>query len=458
MGTSQILTENGLQATEDGLVIDVRLPWYRAMPLSVVDIPALRIDGMEIPRERLRLEVGGREFPLDALPSHEETYWFVTDSAFLKISGLKTSAGSEHDVDLTVSLKLPYIEGDFARMVQQQERLRVAGNKAGIRLGSTLYAYTNEYHGREFTFEGLVREVARRNLGPGLEVVGFQSIRGFPNVSDDFAARFKDLIAETGLQPSCLGINADRGVSRTRDRTDAELIDLHASQIRAAAKLGFPVARIQYLATPPVIEAVAPLAEELGVKLGLEIHAPHHVNHPDVLAFREMYARVNSPYLGFIPDFGASARDVPPSFIQNFRDHGASEDLIARALEIWHRADMEPFEKVAIFPGVARKTGATETQAHLVSMIFGLFSSQPPRNWLDIMPQVVHVHGKFFDFDADGDEVAVDYAALLPVFVEGGFDGYMSSEWEGHMWSSASAFDKVAMHHALCRRILAEIS
>lgn len=457
MGTSTILTENGLHATRDALVIDVRLPWYRALPLSVVDIPTLCINGNEISRERMVLEVGGREYRLDELPSREEAYWFVTDSGFLKIPGLAVDADHEHEVDLTIALKLPYIEGDFARMVRQRMTVKPRQD-IGLRLGSTLYAYTNEFHGREFTFEGLVREVARRNLGPGLEIVGFQSIRGFPSVSDDFAARFTDLIAETGLELSCLGINADRGVSRTRDRSDAEMIDMHASQIRAAAKLGFPVARIQYIATPKVIEAVAPLAEELGVKLGLEIHAPHHVHHPDVLAFREMYARVNTPFLGFIPDFGASARDVPPSFLQHFRENGISEDLIERAMELWHRADIEPFEKIERFPEIARAMGATETQSHMVSMIYGLFSSQPPRNWLEIMPQVVHVHGKFFDFDASGDEVAVDYAALLPVFVEGGFNGYMSSEWEGHMWSGAGAFDKVEMHQALCGRILSEIS
>lgn len=456
MTTSQILSETGLQATRDGLAIDVRLPWYRSLPLAVIDVPGVKIDGVNIPRERLRFELNGRDYALDELPLHEDKTWFVTDSGFVKVAGIVTGMGREHEVDVTLAAGIPYVEGHFTRMVQQQRKMTVTQNRAGLKLGSTLYAYSNEFHERKFTFEGLVREVARRNLGPGLEVVGFQSIRGFPNVSDDFAARFKDLIAETGLQPSCLGINADRGVSRIRDRTDAELIDLHASQIRAAAKLGFPVARIQYIATPPVIEAVAPLAEDLGIKLGLEVHAPRHVRHPDVLAFREMYARLNTPYLGFIPDFGASTRNVPPSFLQFFRKQGISEKLIERALEIWHREGMEPSEKAVMFPEVARSMGEPEPHIQTVSMIYGLFSLQPPRDWLEIMPQVVHIHGKFFDFDDNGDEVAVDYGALLPVFVEGGFDGYMSSEWEGYIWSGPDGFNKVEQHHALCRKILAK--
>ena len=51
-------------------------------------------------------------------------------------------------------------------------------------------------------------------------------------------------------------------------------------------------------------------------------------------------------------------------------------------------------------------------------------------------------------------QAAVDYESLLPVFVEGGYTGYMSSEWEGHMWSDAGGLENVQHHHELCRRIL----
>jgi hypothetical protein len=72
------------------------------------------------------------------------------------------------------------------------------------------------------------------------------------------------------------------------------------------------------------------------------------------------------------------------------------------------------------------------------------------------MPQVIHIHGKFYGFDANGSESCIPYEDLLPVFVEAGFSGFMSSEWEGHMYSLDDGFDMVAQHHALCRRILAQ--
>lgn len=324
---------------------------------------------------------------------------------------------------------------------------------ADIKLGVTLYSLTNEYHQRQYSVEELIREVARRNLGPGLEIVGFQSIRGFPDVDDAFAERFKAVIEETGLTPSCLAINADALIDRDRPMTLDESVAYHERQVRAAAKLGFPVARFQYAASPEVIERVAPLAEKLEVKLGLEIHAPHSVDHPDVIAYREMYARVGSPYLGFIPDFGSSARTVPPAYVEYFKWRGIDPAMIEKALEIWHE-DMEPFARRSKFLDWAKANGKDDVWAVELGIIFGLFSRMEPRKWLDIMPQVVHIHGKFYGIDDSGEDPSIDYAAILPVFVEGGYRGFISTEWEGHQVSDADGFEKVAQHHAMERRIL----
>ena len=325
---------------------------------------------------------------------------------------------------------------------------------AGITLGSTLYSFTNEFHSRQYDLEGLVREVAARNLGPGIEIVGFQSLRGFPEVTDAFADWWKGLIDETGLTMTCLAINADALIDRNRPMTFDESVAYHARQIEAAAKLGFPVARFQYAATPEVVAKLAPLAEKLDVKLGLEIHAPHSIDHPDVIAYRETYARVGSPYLGFIPDFGASARAVPPAYIDYFRWREIDEAIVERALEIWDEP-MEPFARRAKFLDWAKAEKHDEVLAVDVSIIFGLFSRQPLRNWLEIMPQTVHIHGKFYGVDdATGEDPSIDYDAILPIFVEGGYRGSISSEWEGHQVSDANGFEKVAAHIAMERRIL----
>jgi sugar phosphate isomerase/epimerase len=323
-----------------------------------------------------------------------------------------------------------------------------------LKFGTTLYALTNEFLSRRYSFEQLLEETATRRIGPGIEIVGFQSIRGFPVVTDEFADRFKMLVEKFKLTPTSLAINADQEIRRGKVMSVDEMVAYHEPQIRAAAKLGFPVARYQYGAGPEVIRRLAPLAETLNVKLGLEIHAPQHAGHPDVLKFREMYAKVDSPYLGWIPDFSSTARTVPPSFLAHFRDKGVSESLINLAMEVWHAAG-DAQTRMGQYKERARAVHADEIHLNELSLIFPMFGHEDPRGWLELMPAVVHVHGKFFGFDSDGDEEAIDYATLLPLFRDHGYAGYMSSEWEGHMYSDADAFGMIERHQAMCRRILA---
>ncbi|MES2259949.1 MAG: sugar phosphate isomerase/epimerase [Pseudomonadota bacterium] len=323
----------------------------------------------------------------------------------------------------------------------------------GLKLGTTLFSFTNEYHSRAWSFEDLIARVAELGLGPGLEIVGFQSIRGFPAVSDAFAERFRELMAIHQLEPSCLAVNADAAIRRGQMMSVDEAVAYHIPQLEAAAKLGFPVVRLQFMLQPEAVRRLVPLAEKLGLKMGPEIHAPLTVESPPVMAFREMFDKVNSPSLGFIPDFGASALTLPASYLENLRSQGIPEHLLQLALEVWHCKRDANWKREEFARRVAPfKADATIVSA--LSVMFAILSSQDIDAWKQIMPQVIHIHGKFYDFDADGNETSIPYGQLLPLFVEGGYQGYMSSEWEGSLYSRADAFEMVRKHHALARRIL----
>jgi hypothetical protein len=327
---------------------------------------------------------------------------------------------------------------------------------SGLRLGTTLFSFTNPFHARQYSFEQLIAKVAELNVGPGVELVGFQSIRGFPAVSDAFAERFRELMHQYKLTPSALSINADAAIRRGRLQTPAESAAYLEPQIRAAAKLGFRVVRSQFAAPAEAVERLVPLVEKLGIKIGPEIHAPLSVNSPPVIAYREMYARVNSPNLGFIPDFGASARTLPASYLNMLRERGVPEQLLALALEIWPGPG-DSAGKRDEFNRRAAAMRADPAAASSLSVMFSMLSPQPPEAWQEIMHQVIHIHGKFYDFDASGSETSIPYERILPLFIKGGFNGFMSSEWEGHIFSQASGFEYVQQHHALCRRIIQSI-
>jgi hypothetical protein len=81
----------------------------------------------------------------------------------------------------------------------------------------------------------------------------------------------------------------------------------------------------------------------------------------------------------------------------------------------------------------------------------------PPEEWLDIMPQIFHVHAKFYDIGPDGEEPAMDIPRIVRQFVQGGYRGFLSSEWEGHAFQDlgeADPIDLVKKQHALMRRAI----
>jgi hypothetical protein len=323
----------------------------------------------------------------------------------------------------------------------------------GLRLGTSLFSLTNAFHSRRFSLEELIARVAELRLGPGLEVIGFQSIRGFPQVTDEFAGHFRELLSRHSLEPICLGTYPDVALRRDRRMSEDELVAYHVAQILAAAKLGFPVARVQIGAGPMVLRRLVPLAERVRVKLGIELQGSQGVDTPEVLAFREMYEEVGSPFLGFIPDFGACARGLPPSLLASVRQRGASEELIRLALELW-AGEGDVGGRSAEFRERAAALGGDPVAIRTLIVVFFTLGRQDPESWREIMPQVVHAHGKFYDFDAAGNEPSIPYEELLPVFRDAGYTGCLVSEWGGVTYSDEDDFEQVQAHHALCRRIL----
>jgi hypothetical protein len=92
-------------------------------------------------------------------------------------------------------------------------------------------------------------------------------------------------------------------------------------------------------------------------------------------------------------------------------------------------------------------------------LAFNMHGHVDPREWQDIMPQIVHVHAKFYDIDERGNEPAIDYQAIVREFVRGGYSGFMSSEWEGHAFADlgeADPIDLVIKQHDLIRRSMKE--
>jgi hypothetical protein len=326
---------------------------------------------------------------------------------------------------------------------------------SGPQMGVTLYSFTNEWLTREYDLAGLLREVARRGLGPNIEIIGFQNFKEFPDVSDDFAACFKDLIAETGLNPVSCAINSDRFLKPGQQPIDdASLVEYHKRQLRSAKKLGFELVRYQFALPADLLPEIAPYARDLGIRMGVEVHAPMWARHPAVMAYREMYDRLDTPTLGWIPDFGGTADRIPASMLDAARAGGAPESLIDLVQEIWPEPGMS-HEKGGKLREIALRDGHEPRHIQAVSLAFFILSNNDPLSWAEMVDRTIHIHGKFYGVSVDLVEEAIPYDKILPLFRDGGFTGTIVSEWEGHAYCTADAFEQVERHQAMCRKILA---
>lgn len=323
-----------------------------------------------------------------------------------------------------------------------------------IKLGTSLFSYAYEWNSDNYSFEDIIRKTRELNLGTGLEVIGFQSFRGFPNITKNQISEIKNLFDKYEFEAVSLGANIDVALKRHKPMGIDETVAYIKPQITAAQQLGFPILRVQMTAPAEVYKKLVPFAEKANVIMGVELHTPYSVDHPGTHAMREMFEEVQSESLGFIPDMGTCMRAIPDALLTSFKEVGVTDQMIAITKEIWQK-DIPTPEKFGELAQQVGALGATPPQIGRLNMAFSMNGRQPIEKWKEIIPQTVHIHGKFYGFDENGDEPSIDYETIFKVFNEGGYKGYICSEYEGSAFTDEfSAFDQVKKQHQLFHKIL----
>jgi hypothetical protein len=113
MMPEQIIERGTLVARGDRIGLSVRMPWYRALPLSSVADVEWSIDGQAVPRDSITWTVDGVTYRLDELPPRHDRWWYVLDSALLEGARSDLDEDGEHEVQVTLGLYIPYIVTDF---------------------------------------------------------------------------------------------------------------------------------------------------------------------------------------------------------------------------------------------------------------------------------------------------------------------------------------------------------
>jgi len=103
------IIEQGTLTTEGGrTAVEVRIPWYRALPGSCIAGAGLTIDGVVVPADSLRWRMNGKDFTFEELSTNTDEWWFPVDSAVLS-GDLDLDVDVEHAVEVDLTLFIPYI-------------------------------------------------------------------------------------------------------------------------------------------------------------------------------------------------------------------------------------------------------------------------------------------------------------------------------------------------------------
>ena len=315
-----------------------------------------------------------------------------------------------------------------------------------IKLGTTLYSFTNEQRDLGWTTEDCMREAASMGL-QGVELVASQTFgTSYPWPSQQELNEVRALAEKYGLEICSYSGQADRGKASDRlDLSEDEMFVLGLNDIKNAYAIGAHAQRQQNNIYPNVLKRLAPYAEKYQVKVGIEMHQPMTPCEENSEVFIRVMDEIDSPYIGWCPDFGMF--DTALGML-NFKYGKSEKPTRARRLpsrvvmpaayvdffeyESWQYTPEEILEKGKEYGLDARQMELMDKFLHNVDIA----GEARKTIWEDFervtIPRCVHFHGKFNELGDDGDDVTIPTSRIVEIIKRSNYEGYISIEYEGH--------------------------
>ena len=292
-----------------------------------------------------------------------------------------------------------------------------------IKLGISLYSFSTEYIHEKLDFEGVLKKA--KDMGyQGIEIVAAQMVPGYPYPTDEWLCECKALLAKYGLEPVCWSAYIDMGIRSDRDLTEDEIIQFTVNALIYAKKAGFPLVRTQHVISLKIFKAMIPFCRQLGVKLTIEMHHPHHPEVPVWKEYFDIMKNEGKGILGFVPDFSIFQTMPHKLYLDQAVSFGCRPEKLAELVEL-HRqkADYSAVEN----------GDYNEIEKHTAEEMFGRFSAPAKIEQLkDIIDCAFYMHGKFYCLDNDDHDPCIPFEELAAEIKRLGYKGYIASEYEGH--------------------------
>ncbi len=317
--------------------------------------------------------------------------------------------------------------------------------------GFSLYSFQEELFLGQMTVEDCVAFGA--SIGAhGVELLPEQNMPDFPTISDAKVAAWHEMLAKYGSVPTCYDMFLDTKIRKDRIMTDEEQVESITRDLKLANRLGFKDMRVLVFVRPDILEKCVPIAERFDVHMGVEVHAPWHLEHAWILRTIDIADRLGTKHLGIVPDMGIFMKHYPPEFRDRFLRRGATPHIVNFIIEQHEQkvmAEYTIYEVAVKMKGNAADIAMAETLRHA--------PYANPKRIKDYVPYFHHIQAKFYGMDEQCRDPSISYDEVIPELLKAGWDGCLSSEYEGNRWiqdvQAVDSREQVRRQHAMFERL-----
>ena len=335
------------------------------------------------------------------------------------------------------------------------------------KLGVTVYSWGTYFHQGRITLEECIAEIA--DMGAeGVEILGEAHIPNYPNPPASFIKQWFGWMDKYHTKPAAYDTFVDTMFYKHRNLNTDEAAARLVVDFKLANQLGIKALRQQWppypadnkedeinapyvkskLAMETIMKAL-PSAEKYDVRMGIELHSPTQLKSAFIDSIVEQIQKTGTKHFGFCPDLSAFTRRPQRNTKDNLVRQGARENIVDYIIQAYTNR-VGPEKTVA----EVTKMGGNEAELRYAG-IAGIYhnSNNDPKDLLPLIPYCYHCHAKFHEIQDDLTEYTIPYDEVLPVFVQGGYNGYLDSELEGGT-PGASTTGTIRAHQAMMRKYL----
>jgi sugar phosphate isomerase/epimerase len=341
-----------------------------------------------------------------------------------------------------------------------------------IKLGVSLYSYQDNYYFHKHDLEGCIAAAAGAGA-EGIEVFPEAMMPEWPYVSDAFIDKWNGWMERYAIEPVTLDHFADRRMWKNKNLSDEELFERSIWYIKLAARLGCKAVRMMHeehigvgfikrdykLADFKLIERLLPIAAEHNIVMALECHAPSAVDDPVQQQYLDLAERTRLPFVGLQADFSSYEYCMTSADVGMFTRRGANAAILNFVREKQREAYFAGRKFVyAEIEDEVRKMNPTDFDLTSLRGAMLFTDTHSIEKLKEYASKLVYVHGKFYDLDADGQVDNMDYPRLFKALQDGGYKGYICSEFEGNRRMNDAGWvdevEYVRKHQVLMRKCL----